>query len=307
MTRCLLMPILLPLLLLPTPAHRVAGPRAPGQSAAEDPNAAARQLVSRGQWSQAAAALEQRIAVAPRDAEAHYLLGFTYASQALERQERRQRLEQAAAALRHSLELQPGRAEVLSELGNVENLLGHYDEAIAYYRSALSVNPRSPAIQFNLADALSSRGEADAAIAEYRRLLDATGDGAIEGEKVRTALAQACLRVGRLDEAERELRAVLAARPAYVDAHVTLGNLLVERRDLAAATGAYEQAAGLRPDDANLAFTLCQLYVIQRRDDEALDWLERAVNSGLADRQALRDNGLFRRLLKNPRFLELTN
>ncbi|MBS0266803.1 MAG: tetratricopeptide repeat protein [Planctomycetes bacterium] len=81
-----------------------------------------------------------------------------------------------AALLRESLQLTPGNALALSNLGNVLKDLGQLDEAVDAYQAALRLRPDLPLIYNNLAVALTSQGLLDEALAAYRQALDRDPD-----------------------------------------------------------------------------------------------------------------------------------
>ncbi len=81
-------------------------------------------------------------------------------------------------------------------------------------------------------------------------MADAVAGGAGGGEGTqwtRVQHATLLIKLGRLDEAEAELRHALAALPAYARAEAGLGAVAVARGDLATAERWYRQAAGHLP------------------------------------------------------------
>src|SRR4029078_131875 len=116
----------------------------------------------------------------------------------------------AEAAWRLALEADPGEAEALFHLGNLERERGQHELAVGYYRRAL---PRAP----GNAGVLNTRGLA----------LEAQGDS---------------------DQAEACYREVLAATPNHPDALANLANIQFGREDYAAAAQSYQRAFAIRRD-----------------------------------------------------------
>jgi len=69
----------------------------------------------------------------------------------------RQRIPEAAAALRRAVDLAPQNAEAHRNLGVALAMLGKLDEGIAEVREAVKIQPESPSAQSSLADLLRAK------------------------------------------------------------------------------------------------------------------------------------------------------
>ena len=118
--------------------------------------------------------------------------------------------DEAEAAYRRSLALDPGLAEAHNNLGNVLRAQGRTVEAAGAYREALARGLDHPLVHYNLASALRELGEED--------------------------------------EAERRFRLALAMQPAYAEALNNRANLLRELGRFDEAAAGYRRALVLRPD-----------------------------------------------------------
>jgi len=78
-----------------------------------------------------------------RSAEAHHKLGLAYVGQG--------KLEPAKGELQQALKLQPKRADVLNNLGDVYRQLGDHEQARAAFERAVTLRPNYPVARFNLA------------------------------------------------------------------------------------------------------------------------------------------------------------
>lgn len=77
----------------------------------------------------------------------------------------------AAEAYRRAIELDPGHADALLNLGRLLHEEGRVDEAEARYRDALDADPSSARAWFNLGVALEDLGRRDDAVRAYERAL----------------------------------------------------------------------------------------------------------------------------------------
>jgi Flp pilus assembly protein TadD len=134
--------------------------------------------------------------------------------------------------------------------------LGRLDEAIAAYARGTHIAPGSAVAEHNLAGALGDAERfAESEQATRRALtkgLDAPETWLVHG---RALMGQA-----RLDEAERAFREAISRRPAYVDAHGELAQLIWMRtEDASAACAALNLAIGLHPDEPALRLSKAKL------------------------------------------------
>jgi tetratricopeptide (TPR) repeat protein len=262
-------------------------------------------LHERGNWDGAIAELEQAAALAPADATAHYLLGKSYSSKAYAEASAEPLLDKAIAHLIRATELQPEYVEALNELGTIYSALARTADAIAVYRRALAIRPEAEAIHFNIADAYLDARQPERALAEYEWVLHHPGGFAQSLYRVHTGIGRALDQQSELEEAVAALTLALQMKPDYYPAHVSLGNVYFQQRKFTEAVAEYEAAIAAHPNDPTLDFTVSQFYAIQRNTAATLEWLERAFKKGFADKAAVKNNPLFRRVASDPRFIEL--
>lgn len=148
-------------------------------------------------------------------------------------------MEQAEAAYRNAIVLDPGHAEAHNNLGNALHALGRTAQAIAHYRRTLELRPRSAAVLDNLGKALGVLGEAI--------------------------------------EAEQCIRQAIECDPGYAEAHNDLGKLLQDRGALDEAADSYQTACALKPDQAAAHFNLANMLFSFGRLEEAEQGYRRAV------------------------------
>ena len=90
----------------------------------------------------------------------------------LELEERGAPVEDAVDAYRKVLDLNPGAAGALVNLGTIYYRLRKFDEAEKYYLAAIEADPEYPLAQFNLGNLYDEEGRIPEAVDFYRRALD---------------------------------------------------------------------------------------------------------------------------------------
>jgi len=80
-------------------------------------------------------------------------------------------VEDAIAAYRKVLELNPGAAGALVNLGTICYRQRRYPEAEKYYQEAIAADPAYPLAQFNLGNLFDEQGKSEEAFEHYRRAL----------------------------------------------------------------------------------------------------------------------------------------
>jgi predicted O-linked N-acetylglucosamine transferase (SPINDLY family) len=169
---------------------------------------------------------------------------------------------EAVAPLRRAARLQPADAAVRMNLGNALAASQRQGEAIDCYREAVRLQPGLAEGWFNLGNLLDQQGQHDAALAAY--------DSAVALDEKHPAYRgnrALCLKaLGRVADAEADLRAAVACAPRFVDAWVNLGNLLTHSGRPGEAASAYASALAVAPARTDVA---ANLWWVQR---EACDW-----------------------------------
>src|SRR5688572_33393474 len=77
----------------------------------------------------------------------------------------RGRADWAVSLLRRAAEAEPGRADILCDLGNALKAIGHHAEAVACHEAVVALAPDAAAAYANLGAALNAAGNHHAAIA----------------------------------------------------------------------------------------------------------------------------------------------
>ncbi len=129
---------------------------------------------------------------------------------------------------------------------------GQVDQAVAAWKRCLELNPNYAYALIGLAQAAAGRGEHDQAVAYCRRAVLADPNRPSH----QIDLGQALVAAGEIDEALEVLERVVRAAPASARAHGTLGAALIQKRDYDAAKASFEATLRLDPTHAQAHFGL---------------------------------------------------
>ncbi|MFT3781583.1 MAG: tetratricopeptide repeat protein [Nibricoccus sp.] len=208
-----------------------------------------------------------------------------------------------------AVELNPRYALAHSNLAGAYAKTGFPDKALKEYEEALALNPELLTAHRGYATSLSDANRFAEALAQHQFILERVPDdlealnGAgtclqllgqnREAEKMFvTALALSpkaknfdthvnlgaiYATTGRLDEAVREFRYVLAQSPNYAQAHNNLANALVSQGQLSEAVEHYKQAIAAQPDNMEARYNLGIVLYQLDRFYESRDVLAEAV------------------------------
>lgn len=234
----------------------------------------ARAALVRGRAADAEAAVARALRLAPAHPELLRLGGVAMAMLG--------RHQEAIARLRGAAATWPDDALVLANLGAASAQGGDLDAAVQALRRATELDPTAIDPWFNLARAHEMQRDSAGAEAAYAAVLEL--DPARHAVRVLRANALGVL--GRLAEAEAELRTALRAEPRLDAAWVALSNLRALRADGvdSAAIARLYAAPGLDPRRrAALGFALAGVLEAEARNAEAFAVLAEANAMRRAD------------------------
>ncbi|MHC4779076.1 MAG: tetratricopeptide repeat protein, partial [Planctomycetota bacterium] len=115
-------------------------------------------------------------------------------------------------------------AEVLVEHGNRLTIEGRPTEALAVFMEAMELVPGYAQALYNIGVTLEGQGKKEEAIEKYREAVESEPSFVMARNNLAFALSQA----GRFDDAENEYRLALAFEPSFAMAHGNLADLLVK-------------------------------------------------------------------------------
>jgi len=182
---------------------------------------------------------------------------------------RQERMEEAIAAFRMALELDPDYATARLNLGYTYDRQGQIEEAMAEYRKVTELDPGNLLAHNNLGVLHDKRGSYDEAIAEFETVLRLDPSHAVA--------------LKNLENAKRNK------------------GIMQERQERLAQA---RKEAEANPTDPSASFNLARLYAASGEKDQAIEWLARALALGLTEFALLKDDPAFKTLRDDPRFMQ---
>lgn len=234
-----------------------------------DPNLAdvrlyyASALLKSGDAAKAAEEFRTAIQQGEESALAWALLGVA--------EERLGKLSEAFASFTHAIEINPREATAREGRARFYEARGDLDKAIEEYTAAHSSQP-SPEIALKLAELYRKAGQLLAAVKIYRQLATEKP----EEISFRAEIIDLMLELGQVEEAHREVEALLASQPRNVSLLVMAGEAHSKSRpDLAA--GFFRRALDADPANNGTRVRLGACLVRSRHFSEAAPILEEAL------------------------------
>ena len=281
-----------------------------------------------GRHDDAVRHFEAAVRINPRYAKAHNNLGTALF--------RKNRLKEAIYHYRAAIDIRPDYAEAYNNLGVALKKQGHLDMAVSHYQKALQLEPQYGEAHFNLGLAMASAGHIDRAAVHFEEALRIKPDDVnIQHQREKT---RAMLMVVN-DEIET-VNALIAVNPSVPDLHLKLGDLLKKKGDMQGAVASYRTAlvhdgafvpalnklgvlyategkferailafkeiARLEPDKNEACYWLAGLFAVQKQTDEAIEWLEKAVDRGYSDWDRVKNDPKFRNIRGTSYYKKMT-
>jgi protein O-mannosyl-transferase len=181
---------------------------------------------------------------------------------------------------------------------------GKFEEAVAELQQAADAAPTSAVIHSNLAYAYDRQGRTEEAVAAYRKALELDPANTI----VRNNLANLYSKQGLYEDAAREYEDLVQRDPANATAKANLDamlknkTVLQERKEQVSSA---LQGADAKPKDPQAAYNAARVYARLGDADQALTWLNKALDLGYDQFDYLSLDPSLVNLKKDPRFLKL--
>jgi tetratricopeptide (TPR) repeat protein len=228
----------------------------------------ANQLMSAGQFEEAAAELEKVVAMAPDRLEAWQDLAKCYVQL--------KNFEKAAAAYQTAHELQPDNLDLLSNLGYSQLNAGDLDGALATYNKMLEMDELSYDANVHLGFVFQKQGELEKAAAHYEKALEGRPDDVA----TMGSLGRVYTELGRIDDALAIYEKAVAIAPDDQKKQLLnkLGKGMIEKQDWAKAADAYAQLVALEPDSPANQFNLGISMMQSDRPKEAIPAFEATLD-----------------------------
>ncbi len=199
-----------------------------------------------------------------------------------------------------ALELDPNYTLALHWYALCLTALGRTDEAVEVMQRARQLDPLSVRINADLGMALLAAGKYEEAVAQEGRALELSAEAAVP----RWIRGMALEQLRRFDAAERDMKAALDAMSGYEAVKGSLGHLY-------AISGRQAEARNLlgeltsQADTTDVAFFAALVCAGLDDDDDALTWLERAVEKRSGSVRYLKVDPRLAGLRDEPRYQRL--
>jgi len=193
-------------------------------------------------------------------------IGFTRSGQ--------KQYEQAVAAYRKAIEIDPKRASSWSNLGLVYGKQGKPADARTAYQKALAVDPKYAYAHYNIARQLADEGKSEEAIRVYKKAVEAKPDYS----RAWNSMGVQYFVQKRYDEAARAYRKAVEADPGNASAWRNLGWDCGRRAEHDEARAMYEKAVEADREYADGWSSLGWAYSEQGRYRKSLEALQKAAD-----------------------------
>jgi tetratricopeptide (TPR) repeat protein len=193
------------------------------------------------------------------------------------------RHEEALAACRRLISVEPGRADLLGVAAMLAAKLGDLARAEADYRAALALDPNLPELSFNFGNLLAESGRTEEASVLFRRAV-ALAPALVAAHN---NLASALHRLRDYEGAAASYARAIELAPSAAHLHRNLGTLLRDRDDLEGALACFERAVALKPAWTRALQSLATTAMELGRWQRAVEACERWLTESPANVEAL--------------------
>jgi serine/threonine-protein kinase len=240
-------------------------------------------------------AFDKGLALDPRNVEARMHMVFLYLSQGEKKQARA-----LVAKLRRDAPNDVGVHFVSSYLYRLD---GEYDRSLRSLNRMLRLNPAERiVVSYNRARVFMYQGRYEDAMAA----LDQGAEVEPDHPLLNTFRATTLFRSGHAEEAAKVLQKVLDSHPEMdgIRPHLAMALSALGRHEEALAQ-LTERVKEIAEADHDVPYWLASAYAMEGMDDEAFEWLERAISLGNENKPWFEANPIWERLRDDPRFKEL--
>ncbi len=181
---------------------------------------------------------------------------------------------------------------------------GKMDEAIEAFKNAVGADSIDPVPRLNLAYACDQQGRTEEAIATYQDAIQLDPRNLLAHNNLGVLYDK----LGKYDEALAAFQGALEIDPSDTNTLQNLENAkkskgVIEERE--AQFAELRSAVEAKPDDPMALYKLGRLYAFYDKNDQALQWINRALEKGYDDVDYLKVDPALTGLREDSRFKEL--
>lgn len=196
------------------------------------------ELLEQKKYAEALVEMKRAVAISPRDAVAHALLGVAQYWNGL--------VDESIVSYDASLALEPGNAQTHLLKGISQAWKGDTSGATASFTKAAELDPARADAHMNLGSIRETEGDYPRALELFRKSVDLDKKNPL----YRFQLGALYRKLGRDPEAVEQFSEAVKLEPAYEDALLELGCAHERLKDPKAAASALKKAVGLKPGDS---------------------------------------------------------
>ena len=203
------------------------------------------------------------------------------------------KIEESIAAHERALEINPGLVQAHINLITLYGRTKRFDKAEQAYRHALAINPDLPDIHYNYGVLLAGQERFKEAAQAFQSSLRFNPYYA----EAHYNYAVMIEREGRLDEAAAHYRKAIENKPGHRSAHFHLGRILVNQNKLSEAIGQFLQTLTPEDEDTpRFTYALGATYIRAGDRQKGIHYLREALKRASALDQTQLANSIERDL-----------
>jgi len=220
-------------------------------------------------------AVKQAIAIDPKRVESYISLERVYTS--------REKVTEAETAIRKGIEVDPASVLGYIEYGRFLTYADRDPSAETQFKRAISIDAANIEAREAIADFYVTSRQFEKAEAAYKDLVQIQENS----PESRLELADFYANADRVDDAIGELKGILTDDPEYVRARYKVGQIYLDRKDIAGVNEQLDALFKINEDDAEALTLRAHLKIQQNKPDEAVKDLEQILKRYPSGKDAL--------------------
>jgi tetratricopeptide (TPR) repeat protein len=209
--------------------------------------------------------LEKAMKFDKGDAEAYYLIAFTY--------ENLKNYEKAIEYYKKALKMKSDFVEAYYRIGIVYHERKMYERSIENCKKALELKHDHAYAYLNIGSALNNLGKSGEAVEYFKKALKVKPDTFQSYHNIGIVLASQ----GNLGEAITNYQKALEINPNFSESYYEMGNVFVKQKKYEKAIEYYKKTIKIMPDYADAYFNIGAALSDLGKPDEAVEFYRKAI------------------------------
>lgn len=162
------------------------------------------------------------------------------------------------------------------------------DDALKHANKRLSKNPNDPEALSYMGEIYYNKPDWERVLDTYRRLAEMpSGTKDVDEVLANLRVAEACVKLGQLDDAYKHLVVARALEPSSFEVNYQLGALEFLRKNYEKAVQVLQAARLMRPDHAPTVRTLGHAFFRLKKNKEAMQFIRQSIDLAPNDKESL--------------------